>query len=98
MQQPAEFSLHTLSTQNATIDSATTQQPGFISGPMISVALVLLLIAVVNQSHRSLGKRPPGPRRLPIIGNALNMPKDHPWRTFKKWADEYSELPPLNAL
>lgn len=31
----------------------------------------------------------PGPRPIPILGNALQMPKTRPWLTFAKWAKEY---------
>ncbi|KIJ35821.1 hypothetical protein M422DRAFT_180097, partial [Sphaerobolus stellatus SS14] len=35
---------------------------------------------------------PPGPRGLPLIGNALDMPKEREWETYMKWADKYGEL------
>lgn len=32
---------------------------------------------------------PPGPPKLPIIGNIFNMPKDKPWIQYKNWSREY---------
>ncbi|KAK0185198.1 cytochrome P450 [Armillaria mellea] len=37
---------------------------------------------------------PPGPNRLPLIGNLWNVPRgvDHPWRTYAKWATTYGDI------
>lgn len=32
---------------------------------------------------------PPGPKRLPIIGNLFNMPSREEWVTYKKWSEEF---------
>lgn len=32
-----------------------------------------------------------GPKPLPLIGNALDMPSVEEWKTFTKWAQEYGE-------
>ena len=32
---------------------------------------------------------PPGPKRFPIIGNMLDLPKDHAWFTYQQWSKEY---------
>ncbi|KAK0185200.1 hypothetical protein F5146DRAFT_1144402 [Armillaria mellea] len=43
--------------------------------------------------HRHL-PLPPGPKRLPLIGNLWNVPRgvDHPWRTYAKWATTYGDI------
>jgi hypothetical protein len=33
---------------------------------------------------------PPGPKKLPFIGNLLSMPTRAEWETFTKWGKEYS--------
>ncbi|KAF7360772.1 Cytochrome P450 [Mycena venus] len=35
---------------------------------------------------------PPGPKGLPLIGNVLDMPKSHAWKTFAQWGDIYGGI------
>ncbi|SJL18710.1 related to cytochrome P450 CYP2 subfamily [Armillaria ostoyae] len=37
---------------------------------------------------------PPGPKRLPLIGNLWNVPRaaDHPWRTYARWTTTYGDI------
>ena len=35
---------------------------------------------------------PPGPRRLPIIGNLLDLPPVRPWLRYSEWAKRYGRL------
>lgn len=35
---------------------------------------------------------PPGPKRLPIIGNLHQAPTDYPWRTYQQWAKEFGPI------
>lgn len=32
---------------------------------------------------------PPGPKKLPFIGNLLDMPKGFEWITYHKWCKEF---------
>ena len=32
---------------------------------------------------------PPGPKRLPIVGNLFSMPSHEEWVTYRKWSDEF---------
>ena len=41
---------------------------------------------------------PPGPKPLPVIGNALDMPMKREWETLTKWAEEYGEPSHLICL
>lgn len=35
---------------------------------------------------------PPGPKKLPLIGNLLDMPTSFEWFTYHKWCKEFSEF------
>ena len=35
---------------------------------------------------------PPGPKKLPIIGNAMNMPKSFEWVAYARWSEEYGQI------
>ncbi|EJD05381.1 cytochrome P450 [Fomitiporia mediterranea MF3/22] len=35
---------------------------------------------------------PPGPKPLPFLGNALDMPVKREWEAFAKWANEYGDI------
>ncbi|KAK7039437.1 putative monooxygenase [Favolaschia claudopus] len=72
---------------------------------MGSSALALVLAAVClgwlivsTLLSRKSTKTPPGPPRLPILGNALQMPQTYPWLTFSNWAKSYGDLVYLEAL
>ena len=39
---------------------------------------------------------PPGPPRLPIIGNLHQAPKQAVWVTYRKWIEEYGPIVHLN--
>lgn len=41
---------------------------------------------------------PPGPKRLPIIGNLLDMPKEKDWIVYQELAKKYGQIKflPLN--
>ncbi|PVH95973.1 cytochrome P450 [Periconia macrospinosa] len=60
-------------------------------------ATILLAISVFcglylyNQSRRR-AKLPPGPPRLPIIGNLHQAPADAGWVTFRNWVEKYGPL------
>ncbi|TFK46440.1 putative monooxygenase [Heliocybe sulcata] len=41
---------------------------------------------------------PPGPRGLPLVGNALQVPQKHTWLKFSEWAKEYGDLVYLKVL
>ncbi|KAJ7468475.1 putative monooxygenase [Mycena latifolia] len=41
---------------------------------------------------------PPGPRRWPLIGSVLEMPRTYPWIKFSEWAKEYGNVVYLDVV
>jgi hypothetical protein len=41
---------------------------------------------------------PPGPKGLPLVGNAADMPAEHEWKTFSSWADQYGQSMNLKPI
>ncbi|KAL0949266.1 hypothetical protein HGRIS_009344 [Hohenbuehelia grisea] len=60
---------------------------------LLASALVfgLIFTLYVRRWLERLGSRydislPPGPKKLPVLGNLLDMPKKFEWETYRKWA------------
>ena len=56
----------------------------------VVVALGGLAFLVARTSRRRL-PYPPGPKRLPIVGNLFSMPSQEEWKVYKKWSEDYGE-------
>ena len=50
-----------------------------------------LCIFYFYRKARPQAALPPGPLPLPIVGNALHMPKEQPWLKYTEWAKQYGE-------
>ncbi|KIM35566.1 hypothetical protein M413DRAFT_79273 [Hebeloma cylindrosporum] len=69
-----------------------------MSLPQLALILGILgaLVVYWRNGQRHL---PPGPKKLPFIGNLLSMPTTLEWETFAKWGREYdSDIIHANAL
>ncbi len=51
--------------------------------------LICALPIVYAISSRPKGKLPPGPKRLPVLGNIFDIPTDEAWKVFQKWGEQY---------
>jgi hypothetical protein len=59
--------------------------------PQLALILGTLGVFIVYWSgQRQRQHLPPGPQKLPLIGNVLSMPSRVEWETFAKWGKEYS--------
>lgn len=54
-------------------------------------AVLLFALYLLNQK-RQRSKLPPGPPRLPIIGNLHQAPAEAGWTTYQKWVEQYGPL------
>ncbi|KAI9070065.1 hypothetical protein FKP32DRAFT_1558545, partial [Trametes sanguinea] len=57
---------------------------------LAAVLVLLYLRSVIDWRTRARGRSvPPGPRRLPIIGNMLTVPTWKPWIGFREMLAKY---------
>ncbi|KAJ7133346.1 cytochrome P450 [Mycena epipterygia] len=64
-------------------------------GILAATALSLCYYIYTRKSTMPL---PPGPKGWPIIGNVLDMPKSHAWKTFARWGDIYGGIMSITLL
>jgi len=53
--------------------------------------VVLIVLRLLYEYHRDR-YLPPGPRRLPFIGNLHQAPQELPWFTFHEWSKKYGPI------
>jgi hypothetical protein len=61
---------------------------------LVFLGIFLAIWAIRRRRRRA--KLPPGPPRLPIIGNLHQAPKESMWLPFQKWVDQYGPLVSLD--
>ncbi|KAG1837952.1 cytochrome P450 [Suillus tomentosus] len=61
----------------------------------VTVGVYLVKEVVIK---KNLAPYPPGPRRLPLIGNILDMPRIKPWVTFTEWGQKYGDITHIEIL
>ncbi|KAJ3965805.1 cytochrome P450 [Lentinula raphanica] len=57
---------------------------------LVSVFSYIVLWFVRKQRVKHNLPLPPGPRKLPLLGNSLNMPSAFQWLTFSRWAKQFN--------
>ncbi|KAJ7658428.1 cytochrome P450 [Mycena rosella] len=62
-----------------------------ISSSLWSIlALIILFYGTRWKRNRSRLPLPPGPKKLPLIGNLLDLPSERQWEAYHKWSKEYN--------
>ena len=56
------------------------------------IGTAVLLEKIISSRNQPPLPYPPGPKPLPIIGNALDMPKSYYWIGYNEWAKEYGDV------
>ena len=58
---------------------------------LLDAAAILVAVILLNRlfAKKPAGSLPPGPKGLPLIGNMLDMPASHEWKTFAQWGERY---------
>lgn len=61
---------------------------------LLDIALLILGVVLLKKvfSRLSAAPLPPGPRRLPLLGNLLDMPTSQEWLTFANWGKKWGTL------
>nr|F1SY52.1 RecName: Full=Cytochrome P450 monooxygenase 45 [Postia placenta Mad-698-R]BAK09396.1 cytochrome P450 [Postia placenta]BAK20189.1 cytochrome P450 [Postia placenta] len=67
---------------------------------VLTICILALLTFVLREIvlYFTRHSMPPGPFRWPLIGNALQLPQDHPWVKYTEWAKMYGPLMQLDVL
>jgi len=60
----------------------------FISVLALTAVFTVLFVNWLHSSKRSKSSLPPGPRKLPFIGNILSIPPENQWLALSKLAKE----------
>ena len=54
------------------------------------LSTLTVFVAYWMNGQRQGRKLPPGPKKYPLIGSLLSMPRTLEWETFAMWGQEYS--------
>ncbi|KAL7282185.1 hypothetical protein ACG7TL_003654 [Trametes sanguinea] len=67
---------------------------------LLDAAAILVAVILLNRlfTKKRQGPLPPGPKGLPLIGNMLDMPASHEWKTFAQWGEQWGDIVSVTFL
>ncbi|KAJ7065512.1 cytochrome P450 [Mycena amicta] len=62
------------------------------TGTILLLGSFLVVCAILRglSKRRSALPLPPGPKKLPIVGNLFDMPAERQWEAYHQWSQEYN--------
>lgn len=67
----------------------TDFKPFLVDSCFMVISLAILRFLLARYKSSSEPPRPPGPKRVPILGNLLQMPQNRLWEKAVEWGREY---------
>ena len=62
-------------------------RPGYLLDALAGGCVVYLLSRILTKDRNT--RLPPGPKKLPVIGNLLDLPSERQWETYAQWSKQY---------
>ncbi|KAF7341375.1 hypothetical protein MVEN_01874000 [Mycena venus] len=67
-------------------------------GPLCGILVLSCIFLIYSIRNRSRLALPPGPKKLPLVGNFFDMPTSEAWKTYQRWSKEFdSDIIHLNV-